>query len=104
MGHPEGRSKAASFKEILGIERRHSDVLAVLIRETLSRGIAQRGSEDQYGERWTTYHPIVGLNGRLAVVTVAWIFKSSQTDTPVLVSCYIEGQEQSKLLRLLGLD
>ena len=99
--HPEGRSKAVIFKEMLGIERRHANVLAELIKATLPRAPARSGSEDKYGQWWRTYHPIIGLNGREAVVTVAWIFKTQQPDVPVLISCYIEAQEQEKLRQLL---
>jgi hypothetical protein len=35
MEHVEGRHKASVFKEVLGIERRHADVLAELLRSTL---------------------------------------------------------------------
>ncbi|SRR5712691_7344891 len=97
MEHPEGRHKAAVFKEMLGIERRHADVLGELLRSTLPAAPAQPGKNDEYGAHWTTYHHIVGLNGQSAVVTVAWIFKKEQSEVPQLISCYIEPRKQEKL-------
>lgn len=103
MEHPDGQHKAAVFKEVLGIERRHADVLAELFRSTLPSAPAQPGKSDEYGDHWTTYHHIVGLNAQSAVVTVAWIFKKEQREVPELISCYIETQKQESLRRLLGL-
>jgi len=103
MEHPEGRHKATVFKEVLGIERRHAEVLAELLRSTLPSAPGERGASDQYGDYWTTYHGIIGLNAQAAIVTVAWIFKKQQGQAPQLVSCYIETKKQQKLKQLLGL-
>ncbi len=103
MEHPYGRHKAAVFKEVLGIERRHADVLAELIRSTLPFAPAQPGESVEYGTHWTTYHHIVGFKAQSAVVTVAWIFKKEQSEVPELISCYIETQKQENLRKLLGL-
>ncbi len=103
MEHPDGRHKAIVFKEALGIERRHADVLVELFRSTLPSAPAQPGKSDEYGDSWTTYHHIIGMNGQSAVVTVAWIFKKEQSQMPQLVSCYIELQKQENLRKLLGL-
>lgn len=101
--HETGRHKAAVFKNMLGFEERHADVLAELIRKTLSQAPSERDKLDEHGERWTTYHPIVGLNGLTVVVTVAWIFRKERSDIPELISCYIEPEDQQRLLRLVGL-
>lgn len=101
--HPDGKHKAMVFKGILGIERRHADTLAELIKTTLSSAAAQPGKSDEYGEHWTTYHQIVGFGSQSAVVTVAWIFKKEQSAVPQLISCYIEPNRQEKLRQLLGL-
>ncbi len=103
MEHPEGRHKATVFKEILGIERQHAEVLAELLRSTLPSAPAQRGKGDQYGDHWTTYHPIIGLNAQPGIVTVGWILKKEQGQAPQLISCYIETKKQQKLRELLGL-
>jgi hypothetical protein len=103
MEHAEGRHKAAVFKDVLGIERRHADVLAELLRSTLPTAPAQSGKGDQYGEYWTTYHRIIGLNGQPAIVTVGWIFKKEQGQAPQLISCYIDTKKQQKLRELHGL-
>jgi hypothetical protein len=101
MDHPQGRHKAIVFKRMLSIERHHADVLAEIIRGTLGRASAQKGQADEYGERWATYHEIIGLNGQSAIVTVAWMFKSDAPDIPVLISSYIELDQQDKLAQLL---
>jgi hypothetical protein len=97
MEHPDGRHKAAVFKEVLGIERRHADVLGELLRSTLPVAPAQPGKIDEYGTHWTTYHHIRGLNGQSAIVTVAWIFKKERNEVPQLRSCYIESRKQVEL-------
>jgi hypothetical protein len=86
----------------LGIEAEHAGVLAEIIAGTLFRALAQKGLSDQFGERWATYHEIVGLNSRTAIVTAAWIFKKEKADTPVLISCYIEVEAQERLSGLLA--
>jgi hypothetical protein len=78
-----------------------AEALAGIILVSLSRSPAQAGIKDKYGQRWVTYNEIIGLNGRSAVVTIVWIFKSEAVDVPVLVTCYIELKEQEKLRRLL---
>ena len=100
--HPQGRHKARVFKAVLGIENRHADALIELIRGTLPRALSHRDKSDEYGDRWVTYHEIVGLNLQAAIVTVAWIFKAEEPDTPLLVSCYIETERQEELAQLLG--
>jgi hypothetical protein len=102
MGHSQGRHKALIFRDSLGIERRHAEVLAELLRSTLPSAAAQPGETDQYGNHWTTYHRIIGLNGQAAIVTVGWMFKKEQDQTPQLISCYIETKKQQKLRELLG--
>ena len=101
--HPEGRHKAKVFKETLGIESRHANVLAELLRSTLPSAPAQSGKGDQYGGHWTTYHWIIGLNARSAIVTVVWLFKKEQGQAPQLISCYIETKKQQRLGESLGL-
>ena len=103
MQHPEGRRKALVFKDVLGIERRHAGVLAEILRLSLPSAHALPAKSAEYGDKWTTYHHIVGLNAQSAVVTAAWIFKKEQSDIPQLISCYIELQKQHKLRNLLGL-
>jgi hypothetical protein len=103
MEHAEGRHKAKVFKELLGIESRHANVLAELLRSTLPSAPAEQGKVDEYGDYWTTYHRIIGLNGKSAIVTAAWIFKKEQGQAPQLISCYIETKKQKKLHDLLGL-
>jgi hypothetical protein len=101
MDHPQGRHKAIVFKSMLGIEGHHAHVLAEVIRGTLGRALAQRGQVDEFGERWATYHEIIGLNGQSAILTVAWMFKREDSDIPVLISSYIELEQQGKLAKLL---
>ena len=95
--HPEGMHKARVFKAALGIEQTHADVLARILKESLFRAPAVSGIKDQHGQRWTTYHEVVGLTGKPAVVTVIWIYRPEQADVPVLISCYIEPEGSGKL-------
>ena len=95
--HPIGKHKATVFEAALGFRHEHSDVVARVIKASLSRAPAVRGAQDQHGEKWVTYHEMIGANGRTAVVTVAWIFRAQRPTEPVLISCYIEGQGKRKL-------
>ncbi len=98
--HLEGMHKAKLFRELLGVERRHALALAELIKHTLPRAVAERGKIDEYGERWATYHEIIGLNGATVIVTVAWILRVDAASEPVLISCYIDSDHQEKLRTL----
>lgn len=98
--HPEGKHKARVFKSMLGIERRHASTLAELIRVGLSKAPAEPGQNSEYGDLWTTWHEVTGLNGQSAVITVAWMYKKEAPQTPVLVSCYIESRNQENLRKL----
>jgi len=100
-----GGDKARVFKSMLGLERQDWESLATDIRARLPEYPAFRKGTTVCGEpRWTVYIPVVGANGNLAVVTTGWVFKLAEPDVPVLVTCYIETQEQEKLKSLLGLE
>jgi hypothetical protein len=94
--------KARIFREFLGIEKRHASVLAELIKASLPHAVAHQRPSDEHGERWTTYHRIIGLTGtKSAIVTVGWIIKLEPAETPFLTSCYIEPEEQVRLAALV---
>jgi filamentous hemagglutinin len=99
--HPLGKSKARVFKATLGMGQDHAEVLAKILQSSLFRSPAVRGHKDRYGERWTTYHEIIGLSGQPVVVTAVWIYRIEQGDVPVLISCYIEPQGPEKLAEAL---
>ena len=101
--HPVGRHKARVFLSVLGIERIHADVLAEVIKQGLARSPAEKRKETQSNELWTTYHQIVGLNGKTAILTVGWEIAQTEPLQPQLVSCYIDLKNQRKLERLLRL-
>lgn len=96
--HPLGQHKARVFKSALGIEQIHAEELSRIILASLPRSPGTRKTADSFGERWITYHEIVGLNGETAIVSVAWIFRPTAPNIPELLSCFIdtEGQEALK--------
>ena len=98
--HPLGKHKAQVFQRTLEIERRHANVLMELIRKSLSRAPAEQGESKEYGDCWTTWHEIIGMNGQSAIVTVAWMFKKNAEQIPVFISCYIESRNQQRLRKL----
>lgn len=102
--HPAGRNKARVFKAILGLERKHAAAFAEIIRESLNRAPAVKKEVIAYGEPWLTYHEIIGLQGRPAIVTVAWLFKLDQPEIPVLITCYIDTKHQEQLAKLFSLN
>jgi len=91
-GHPVGRHKARVFKSALGIEQKHAEELAKVLLASLPRSPAVKKRVDSFGERWTTRHEIVSLNGRTAMVSAAWILRPSAPDIPELLSCYVDSQ------------
>jgi hypothetical protein len=95
--HPQGKHKARVFRSVLNIEQSHAAVLADLLRKSLIRAPAEQSESNLYGDRWTTWHEIIGLNGESAVVTVAWMFKRNAEQIPVLISCYIDTGNQGTL-------
>jgi uncharacterized protein len=98
--HPEGKHKARVFKSALEIERRHAGALAELIRASLPKAPAEREQTTEYGDLWTNWHAVIGLNGQSAIITAAWMYKKQAADIPELVSCYIESRNQEKLRKL----
>src|SRR5580693_5300883 len=104
MEHRQGKHKARVFKSALEIERRHAPILAELIHRSLERSPAERSESDDHGDRWTTWHEIIGLNGQSMIVTVAWIFKRNAEQIPVFISCYIESAKQENLRKRLQVE
>jgi filamentous hemagglutinin len=100
--HEIGRHKARIFKAFLGIEQRHAESLAAVIKGTLARAAAEKGTHDRYGERWTTYHEIVGVNANVAIVSVGWILRTENPMNPVFLTCYIDPDRQTELTKTLG--
>jgi hypothetical protein len=86
---------------MLGIERKHAVAFAEIIKDTLVRAAATKNEESTYGSRWETHHEIIGLSGRPAIVSVAWLFKAEEPEIPVLVTCYIDTKRQDDLKKLL---
>lgn len=99
--HPLGQHKARVFKSVLGIERAHAEVLADVIKGSLLRASAIQGVSNEYGESWKTYHDILGVNGKSAIVTVSWIFGTTEPEVPRLTTCFIEPDAQDRLALLL---
>lgn len=95
--HPTGKHKAVVFRRVLGIEKRHAEVLAELIRASLPQASAEMRKVAPYGEEWTSYHIILGLNGRSTVVTVGWILRKETDRAPELTTCYIDSKDQERL-------
>ena len=102
--HPQGKDKARVFKATVGMERDHADALREILISTLVRSPAVRGLNDQHGERWITYHELIGLSGQPVVVTAACIFRVEQVDLPLLISCYIEPHGPRKREEALNLE
>lgn len=102
--HPQGKHKARVFKSMLGLEGVHSDALAKIVYETLPRAAAVKDEADEFGERWTTFHEVIGINGNAGIITVAWIYKPDSPEVPSFVTCYIETGRQEELRRLRDLD
>lgn len=99
--HPKGKDEARVFKAVLGIERKHAEALAEIIKESLSRALAVERPQDEHGRSWTTYHEIIGLNAATAVISIAWKFTTQEPETPKLVSCHIELDRQKEFATLL---
>lgn len=86
---------------MLGIERRHADALAEMIKTSLPRAPAQSGVTNEYGQSWTTFHEIIGVNGKSGIITVGWMFLNTEPAVPKLVTCYIDANDQTRLGQLV---
>lgn len=89
---------------MLGLEASHSDALANILHETLPQAVAVKDVADKFGDRWTTYHEVIGINRKSAIITVAWIYKAVSPEKPSLVTCYIDTGRQEELRGLLDLE
>jgi len=88
---------------MLGLESCHADVLAQILYESLPRAEAVQGIGDDYGDRWTSHHEVIGLNGKGAIVSAGWIYRSHARNVPSLVTCYIDTGLPDELRKLLDL-
>ena len=101
--HPQGKHKARVFKSMLGLEAWHADVLAQILQQSLPRAEAVQGTGDEFGDRWSSYHEVIGLNGKSAIVSAGWIYRSEAQSVPSLVTCSIDTGRQDELRKLLDL-
>lgn len=85
---PWGRHKAVVFKELLGFTREnYADLLAQIEAKALE-GEATFHSEDKFGRRYTVDLPILGTEGRQAIVCTGWLVPPD-VDEARLVTLYV---------------
>ena len=85
-------NKARAWKEALGFEKNHAELVEKQIMAWLPEIAAVRKDADKWGERFAVDIPINGLNGKMVDVRSAWIYdmKNGKISTkPRLTSVYI---------------
>jgi filamentous hemagglutinin len=86
--HPVGGNKARVLKSALGLTQEHADELRLHILDNLGHWEATEKATDQYGTRYEVEFNYTGPNGRVSVLTSAWIYRVGE-DFPRLTSLYI---------------
>ena len=87
--HPVGKHKAKVFESVLGYNQSNAGDLIRQIKQKLPECTAIKGKLDQYGQRYTVDIPVVGPNGRSAIVRTGWIIKTG-SNTPSLTTIYVK--------------
>lgn len=92
--HTAGGHKAVSFRKMLGIEKEHAGLVEKQIMAWLEHLPANPDKTDIRGQRFKTYAPITGPNGRTVDVMTAWIYEKREGNkismVPRLINCFID--------------
>jgi filamentous hemagglutinin len=83
--HKDGQHKARLFKSILGFERTDWQELEKVILDELPYHEAVLSRVDKWGEFYSVSLPVVGPNGKTAVVQTIWKIETG-TDFPSFVT------------------
>ncbi len=90
--HPVGKNKAKVFQNALGYNQSNAEELVEQIQSKVTDYVAVPGKSDQYGQRYSVDIPIIGPNGRTAIVRTGWIIRS-ESDKPELTTLYVKEKE-----------
>lgn len=83
--HTDGRHKARLFKSILGFEKADWQKLEKAFMDELPYHEAVLSRVDKWGEFYSVSLPVVGPNGKTAVVQIVWKIEIG-TDFPSFVT------------------
>jgi hypothetical protein len=83
--HTDGRHKARLFKSMLGFEKADWQKLEKVILDELPYHEAVVSRADKWGEFYSVSLPVVGRNGKTAVVQTIWKIETG-TDYPSFVT------------------
>lgn len=86
--HPRGKHKARVFATALGFTAENAEVLRTSLLAAAATVDAQRGTSDEFGDRYVIESEVVGPIGR-GVVRSAWIVRRGET-IPRLTSCFVK--------------
>ncbi len=90
--NPKAKSKAVLFKELLGMEKKHAQLLETQIMALLPHLPAVPDKAEKWGEYFNVFVPVTGPNGKTVDVKTSWIYKTNngkRSTNPQLVTCYI---------------
>ncbi len=88
-------NKAKAFKEALGYDSATAYALIENIRENITHFSARKKSDNGYGTRYEVNMKLIGINGKAANVTTAWIVDRGRDNTR-LTSAYVTRRRSSK--------
>ena len=88
LHEPDGKHKARVFKSVLGFDQSTWELLRQRILEELPYHEAKMTYASQWGESYVVDLPIEGLNGDIAGVRTAWMFKAGD-DFPSLTTALV---------------
>ena len=83
-----GAGKYRAFESALGYNQSNADKLINQINQKVAKSEAILGEKDQYGQRFTVDIPIIGENGKTAIVRTGWI-QESEADIPRMTTLFV---------------
>lgn len=86
--HPVGKDKATVFKSVLNITKLDFAFLKDATLKGLAENKAMRGTNDQYGKRFTVDIKLRNID-KAAIITTGWIIKKGESFL-CLTTCYLK--------------
>ena len=84
-----GSNKAKVFESALGYNKFNAEKLIEQINQKLAKYEAVLGKKDQYGQRFTVDIPIIGENGKTAIVQTGWILET-ESEIPRMTTLFVK--------------
>jgi hypothetical protein len=98
--HPKGKTKAAFFRDVLGIVCGDWSFLHAQLVDGLGCGSYEDVRLEEHGIRFSAILPVTGRNGRTATIQTAWIVRSGERASLVTAHPAAKDAELERSARL----